>query len=169
WKNHLSMRSRPSPISGRRRLQSAHITIRTGGCSRMASLAPTASPFATRSAPRARKSTRLRLSVNKRRNPSHWSGSTTKRTAMRRLKTLRWRSWMTDLDLKAAREAVARQREAIAAAARKGNGNIKRAAVVIQQELALAARYRAGELDDTQPVKNALGAIRIRQEMETEA
>lgn len=76
---------------------------------------------------------------------------------------------MTDLDLKAAREAVARQREAIAAAARKGNGNIKRAAVVIQQELALAARYRAGELDDTQPVKNALGAIRIRQEMETEA
>lgn len=74
-----------------------------------------------------------------------------------------------DLDLKAAREAVARQREAIAAVARKGKGDLKRAAQIIQQEVALAARYRAGELDDTQPVKNALSAIRIRQEMETEA
>lgn len=71
-----------------------------------------------------------------------------------------------DLDLNAAREAVARQREAIAEAARKGNGDIKRAAYVIGMELALAARYRAGELDDTQPVNNALGAIRVRQEME---
>lgn len=72
---------------------------------------------------------------------------------------------MTDPNLLAAREAAARQREAIADAARKGKGDLKRAAYVIGMELALAARYRAGELDETQPVKNALGAIRVRLEM----
>ena len=56
--------------------------------------------------------------------------------------------------------------ELIADAARKGKGDIKRAAVVIQQELAIAARYRAGALDETQPVINARNAIRIRREME---
>jgi len=68
-----------------------------------------------------------------------------------------------ELVLRCAREAVARQREAIAAACRDEGGNLKskKAARIEKMELALAARYRAGELDHTQPIFNAENAIHL--------